>query len=76
MTFKDRHALEVLPDRIATLQADVARLNTALADPRLYARNQARFDATVKALAAAHESLAAAESQWLSLEMLREELEG
>jgi ABC transport system ATP-binding/permease protein len=76
MTFKDRHALDVLPDRIAKLQADVARLNSVLADPLLYARDQARFDETVKALASVQEALAAAEAQWLSLEMLREELEG
>jgi ABC transport system ATP-binding/permease protein len=75
MTFKDRHALDVLPDRIAKLQADVARLNSVLADPLLYARDQARFDETVKALASVQEALAAAEAQWLSLEMLREELE-
>ena len=31
MTFKDKHALETLPDRIATLEAEVARLNTVLA---------------------------------------------
>ena len=39
MTFKDRHALETLPARIAGLQADVERLNAALADADLYARD-------------------------------------
>jgi ATP-binding cassette subfamily F protein uup len=76
MSFKDRHALEVLPARIAELQAEVTRLNTALADPELYARNPTQFDAMAKALAAAQDGVAAAEAQWLTLEMLREELEG
>jgi ATP-binding cassette subfamily F protein uup len=76
MTFRDRHALEALPGRIAALQAEVARLNAVLADPELYARDSKRFDATAKALAAAQDGLAAAEAQWLALEMLREELEG
>jgi ATP-binding cassette subfamily F protein uup len=76
MTFKDRHALETLPARIAALQADFAKLTAALEDPDLYTRNQARFAETTAALEAARQNLAAAEEQWLQLEMLREELEG
>ncbi len=76
MTFKDRHALETLPARIAALHADVERLNAALADADLYTRDPARFGATTTALEAAQNALAAAEEQWLTLEMLREELEG
>jgi ABC transport system ATP-binding/permease protein len=76
MTFKDRHALETLPARIAALHGDVERLNAALADADLYTRDPARFSATTKALEAAQTALAAAEEQWLTLEMLREELEG
>jgi ATP-binding cassette subfamily F protein uup len=76
MTFKDRHALETLPGRIAALQAETARLSGVLADPDLYARDAARFATTTQALTAAQEALAAAEEQWLTLEMLREEIEG
>ena len=76
LTFKDRHALETLPARIAALQEDVARLTAALADPDLYARDPVRFASTSQALAAAQEAMAAAEDQWLTLEMLREEIEG
>ena len=76
MTFKDRHALETLPARIAALQSEVARLNAELADPDLYARDPARFGAITKALGTTQNELAAAEEQWLTLEMLREEIEG
>jgi len=76
MTFKDRHALDTLPARIAALHADVERLNAALADADLYTRDPARFSATTRALEAAQTALATAEEQWLTLEMLREELEG
>jgi ATP-binding cassette subfamily F protein uup len=76
MTFKDRHALNTLPARIANLHADVGRLNAALADADLYTRDPARFSATTKALEAAQTALTVAEEQWLTLEMLREELEG
>jgi ATP-binding cassette subfamily F protein uup len=76
MTFKDRHALETLPARIASLEADVAKLTAVLEDPGLYSRDQTRFAATTASLEAARAALAAAEEQWLELEMRREELEG
>ena len=68
--------LETLPTRIAALQADVSRLTTVLSDPELYARDPARFTAATLSLGGAQDALAAAEDQWLALEMLREEIEG
>jgi ATP-binding cassette subfamily F protein uup len=76
MTFKDRHALETLPARIAALEVEVTRLNAVLADPDLYTRNAARFGETTAGLTAAQTALAAAEEQWLALELLREEIGG
>jgi ATP-binding cassette subfamily F protein uup len=76
MTFKDRHALETLPARMAALEADVAKLNRTLEDPDLYKRNPARFAETTMALDSVRRTLAEAEEQWLRLEMLREELDG
>ena len=58
------------------MQARIEALNAPLADPDLYARDPARFTATTAALAAARDELSAAEEQWLTLEMLREEIEG
>jgi ATP-binding cassette subfamily F protein uup len=75
MNFNDRRTLDMLPDQIAALEAQITRLNAVLADPDLYARDPARFGATTDALAAARDELAAAEEQWLRLEMLREEIE-
>ncbi|HEX3995026.1 MAG TPA: ABC-F family ATP-binding cassette domain-containing protein [Acetobacteraceae bacterium] len=76
MTFKDRHALETLPARITGLEAEVAALTAALDDADLYRRNPARFAETTTSLEATRIALAAAEEQWLELEMQREELEG
>ena len=76
MTFKDRHALETLPARITGLEAQVATLTAALDDPDLYRRNPARFAETTISLEATRNALAAAEEQWLELELRREELEG
>jgi ATP-binding cassette subfamily F protein uup len=76
MTFKDRHALEALPARIAALEAEIAKLTVVLEDPDLYPRNPSRFATVTAALASARDELAAAEEQWLELEVLREELGG
>jgi ATP-binding cassette subfamily F protein uup len=76
MSYTERRALELLPARMASLEARIEALNDVLADPDLYAHDRARFEATSSALAAAREELAAAEEQWLALEMRREEIEG
>ena len=75
MSFNDRRALETLPARIAALQAQIASLNVILEDPDLYARDAVRFDAVTQALAVARDELATAEERWLTLEMLREEID-
>ena len=75
MSHSERHALELLPARIASLEARIEALNSVLADPDLYARDRTRFEAASSALAAAREELTAAEEQWLTLEMRREEIE-
>ena len=75
MTFKDKHALDTLPGRMAELQAEIDRHQTALADPDLFRSSPDRFDAAAKQLEAAQGALAAAEEQWLELEMKREAIE-
>jgi ABC transport system ATP-binding/permease protein len=76
MSYNDRRALENLPARIASLQSRIEVLNGTLADADLYVRDRAQFNTTTSALAAARNELAAAEEQWLMLEMRREEIEG
>jgi ATP-binding cassette subfamily F protein uup len=76
MSFKEKHALETLPKTINTLEDEIKAINAALADPKLYSRDPAAFAAKSKALMEAEAKRAAAEEQWLELEVLREELEG
>ena len=76
LSFKEKHALETLPKEIEKLDAEIATLNAALAAPDLYSRDPNGFAAKSKALEAALARKAAAEEQWLELEVLREELEG
>ena len=75
MSFNDRRALEMLSARIGELQTQIAGLNAVLADLDLYARDPGWFSATTQALGVARDELAATEEQWLSLEMLREEID-
>jgi ATP-binding cassette subfamily F protein uup len=76
MTFKDKHALDTLPKTIAALQAETDALRARLDDPGFYARDRAAFEKTTAALAKLQHDIAAAEEQWLALEILREELAG
>ncbi len=74
LSFKEKHALETLPGRIAAIEAEIKSLDAKLADPSLYAKNRPAFDAATARHAAAGVELAAAETEWLELEMLRESL--
>jgi ATP-binding cassette subfamily F protein uup len=75
LTFRDKHALETLPARIAKLEADIAKLSKTIADPNLYAKDRAAFDQASAALGKAQAELAQAEDDWLRLEELREQVE-
>ena len=74
--FKEKFALEQLPGRMDELNRLKERLQSALADPGLYGRDPERFGKLSESLADADTKLAAAEDEWLTLEMLREDIEG
>ena len=76
LSFKDRHALDALPARMATLATEIARQQALLADPELYRRSPARFDEARGKLLTAEREHEAAEERWLELEVLRETMEG
>jgi ATP-binding cassette subfamily F protein uup len=76
MSFKEKHALETLPKEIEKLEAEIGQINAALAQGDLYSKDPDAFAQKSKALMAAEAKRAAAEEQWLELELLREEIEG
>ena len=76
LSFKEKHALETLPGQIDQLEAEIRAINDALTAPDFYTRDPVGFAAKSKALIEAEAKRAAAEEQWLELELLREELEG
>ena len=75
LTFKERHTLEKLPARLDALRTEIDRQKAVLADAGLYARDPGRFEAAAATLRDAEQAHAAAEEEWLSLEMKREEAE-
>jgi ATP-binding cassette subfamily F protein uup len=75
LSFKDKHALETLPARIAQLEREIALLQGQLADAGLYARDAAGFAARSSLLGRKQAEREAAEEEWLRLELLREALE-
>ena len=74
LMFKDKHALETLPKTIAGLQAEMKGLQAKLDDAGFYARDRAGFEKVTAALGELQQKIAAAEEQWLELEILREEI--
>ena len=65
-----------MSEQMDKLTGTIAALQEKMADPGFYARDPAAFDKVAGDLQAMQDKLAAAEEQWLELEMLREELEG
>ncbi len=72
LTYKDQRDYEILPARIAEIDASIARDEEALHDPTLYARDPSAFDRLTGAIAALHAEKAAAEERWLLLAELVE----
>jgi ABC transport system ATP-binding/permease protein len=75
LTFKDKHALETLPARMASLHDEIAKLEVKLADSELFARDPKAFEKAMTRHQKAKAEIAQAEEHWLELEMLKEELE-
>jgi ABC transport system ATP-binding/permease protein len=76
LSFNDKHALETLPGKISKLEKEITDLQKRLADPALYAKDREAFEKASAALVKAQNGLSEAESRWLELEMLREEIAG
>ena len=68
LSFAERHRLEALPEEIARLEAEIAKLQGLLADPTLFSEAPVKFRKATEALAARQAALEAAEEEWMRLE--------
>ncbi|QQX91060.1 ATP-binding cassette domain-containing protein [Gluconobacter sphaericus] len=75
LSYNDKRALDLLPQKMAELEKKIQSYRDVLADPGLYGRDVARFEKTTQLLEAAERDLAQSEEQWLELEMKKELLE-
>ena len=67
LSFTEQKKLDDLPDQIARIEAEIARLTEFLSADRLFQRDPARFSKATAALAERQAALARAEEDWLSL---------
>jgi ATP-binding cassette subfamily F protein uup len=73
LSYKDQRDYEILPARIAELDAAIAKGEALLADPDLYTKDPKRFATISAGIANARAEKDAAEERWL---MLAEMVEG
>ena len=68
LTFTEQHRLDALPGEMERLEAEIAKLQTLMADPELFTREPVKFKKATQALVERQEKLSAAEEEWLTLE--------
>ena len=64
---RETRELEALPGKMETLEAEIAEIESTLADPSIYAKDNARAVALTARLPVARAELDAAETRWLEL---------
>ena len=76
LSFKQKFALENLPKEIAKLEKAIAKAETEMADPALFAKNPDRFSKLAASVEKDRRALSTAEDEWLEVETMRSEMEG
>lgn len=74
LSYKYTHRLKKLPDEMAAQEQQITQLEARLADPDLFSKNPDIFNQTIADLDTAKTKLEALESEWLEIEMMKEEL--
>ena len=67
LSFSEKHRLETLPDQIARLEAEIAKLSEALSDADIHVKEPAKAAKITQALEDRQTALEAAEEDWLML---------
>ena len=76
MSFKEKHALEVLPEKIENLKLQISDIQNQMADPNFYNNENKKIEKVAIVLSDNEKKLSELEEQWLELELKREEIEG
>jgi ATP-binding cassette subfamily F protein uup len=75
MSFKEKHALEVLPKKIESLKMQISSAQNKMADQNFYKNEIREIEKVAIVLSNNEKKLLELEGQWLELELKREELE-
>ncbi|MEM8772499.1 MAG: ABC-F family ATP-binding cassette domain-containing protein [Pseudomonadota bacterium] len=67
LSYKEKYALETLPEKIAELEKAITEHRSALDDPSLYKTDPDRFKERANALEKAEKLLAETEDEWLAI---------
>ena len=73
LTYKDQRDYDLLPNRIAEIDAEVAAAEKEMGEPTLYTKNPARFAELTAKTEKLRAEKDAAEERWLELAMMVEE---
>jgi ATP-binding cassette subfamily F protein uup len=76
LSFKQKFALDNLPNEMVKAEAEIAAREKKMADPSLFTKDPAAFNRLAAEMEKLRASIARMEEEWLELEALREELEG
>jgi ATP-binding cassette subfamily F protein uup len=76
LSYKQKFALENLPKEMEKTEKEIAAREAKMADPNLFAKDQATFNKLAAETEKLRADLIRMEEEWLELEMLREALEG
>ena len=68
LSFKERREFDALPEAIAALEAEDARLQAAIAQPDFYKEGTAAIEATLARLESVRSELHAAYARWDELD--------
>ena len=68
LSFTERKRLENLPNLISKLEAEIQKLFTLLADPKLYSADPIKFDKASELMKERQTILDKAEAEWIALE--------
>lgn len=74
LSYKDQRDYDLLPKRIAEIDAEVAAAEAEMGDPSLYTKNPARFAQLTEKTENLRAEKDAAEERWLELAMLVEDM--
>ncbi len=74
LSYKDQRDYDLLPKQIEEIEAQIARDETAMSDPDLYAKDPGRFSKLSDGISRLRDEKDAAEMRWLELAEMVEAL--